>query len=197
MTSMQSASAASSRRGTIAKRTFLAAGMLAAMLATLAADAQSNLKIGVVNFGRLLEEAPQSAAVQEKLKDEFASRQRDIVAMRQKLQGQQDTFTRDAPVMGEAERVSLEREIRDGQRDLQRAENQYVEDVNLRRNEEVNRLNRELVQQVQAYASAQKYDLIVADAVYFSNAVDITAAVLDNLKKSTPAPRAGGAQRGQ
>ena len=83
--------------------------------------------------------------------------------------------------MGEAERVNLERQIRDGQRELQRAENEYVEDLNIRRNEEVGKLQREVVQRVQAYAQAQKFDLIVADAVYFSNTVDITDEVLKTL----------------
>jgi outer membrane protein len=85
--------------------------------------------------------------------------------------------------MGEAERLDLERQIRDGQRELQRNENEYVEDLNIRRNEEVGKLQREVLQQVQAYASTEKYDLIVADAIYFSPAVDITAAVLAALQK--------------
>jgi outer membrane protein len=146
-------------------------------------QAQSNLKIGVINVGRLLEQAPQSKAVTDKLQDEFAARQRDIVAMRNKLQQQTETFQRDQQVMGEAERVNLERQIRDGQRELQRTENEYVEDLNIRRNEEVGKLQREVLQRVQQYASAQKYDLIVADAIYFSNAVDITADVLKALEQ--------------
>lgn len=152
-------------------------------VASAPAHAQSNLKIGVINVGRLLEQAPQSKAVTDKLQDEFASRQRDIVAMRQKLQQQTETFQRDQQVMGEAERVNLERQIRDGQRELQRTENEYVEDLNIRRNEEVGKLQREVLQRVQQYASAQKYDLIVADAIYFSSAVDITADVLKALEQ--------------
>jgi outer membrane protein len=167
----------------IGSKFLLAATLAAAVVASGVASAQGNLKIGVINVGRLLEQAPQSQAVNAKLQDEFAPRQRTIVAMRQKLQTQQETFQRDAPVMGEAERLDLERQIRDGQRELQRNENEYVEDLNIRRNEEVGKLQREVLQQVQAYASTEKYDLIVADAIYFSPAVDITAAVLAALQK--------------
>ncbi len=197
MFSMQLASAASRGPSTVAKRPRLAqkvaqrfaiaAALAVAAFASSAVHAQ-NLKIGVINVGRLLEQAPQSVAVSDKLKEEFAARQRAIVAMQQKLQTQSDTFTKDAPVMGEAERLNLEREIRDGQRDLQRSQNEYVEDLNVRRNEEVGKLQREVLQQVQAYAAAQKYDLIIADAIYASSAVDITAAVLETMKT---APRAG------
>ena len=139
--------------------------LLAALLGGAAvgpgiASAQGNLKIGVINVGRLLEQSPQSESVTKKLTDEFAPRQRDIVAMQQKLQQQQETFQRDATVMGEEERLSLERQIRDGQRDLQRQQNEYLEDLNIRRNEEVGKLQREVLAQVQEYARAQKFDLV-------------------------------------
>jgi outer membrane protein len=153
------------------------------------ANAQANLKIGVINVGRLLEQAPQSKAVTDKLQKEFEPRQQTILAARQKLQTQQETFQKDQAVMGEEERLNLERQIRDGQRDLQRTENEYLEDLNARRNEELGKLQREVLQRVQAYAAAQKYDLVVADAIYFSNAVDITAAVIAALNQpGSPAP---------
>jgi outer membrane protein len=165
---------------------------LAATLCVAAISATANaqnLKIGVINVARLLEQAPQSKVVTDKLQKEFEPRQQSILALRQKLQTQQDTFTRDQAVMGEEERVNLERQVREGQRDLQRTENEYLEDLNARRNEELGKLQREVLQRVQAYASAQKYDLVVADAIYFSSAVDITAAVVAVLNQ----PGAAGA----
>ncbi len=157
------------------------------------ASAQGNLKIGVINVGKLLENAPQSKIVSDKLQKEFEPRQQAIVAKRQKLQGQQDSFQKDQAVMGEEERLNLERQIQDTQRDLQREENEYLEDLNARRNEELGRLQREILQRVQAYASAQKYDLVLADAIYVSGAVDITQAVITALQANplpaAPAPK--------
>ena len=189
MISMERVSAALGCRSGLGKRGLVALAASAAMLGTVAVEAQTTLKIGFVDFGRLMGEAPQLVAVQEKLKDEFAARQRDLTAMGEKLKGQQDTYTRDAPVMGEAERANLERAIRDGTRDLQRAQNELQEDFNVRRNEEVQKLQTDVLRQIQAYASAQKYDLVVADALYVSSAIDITAAVIEALK-TAPAPRA-------
>jgi len=142
------------------------------------------LKIGVVNVVRLLEESPQSQAVNTALQDEFAPRQRELVAQERALQEKQETFRRDAPVMGEEERLRLEREIRDGQRDLQRAQNEFLEDANIRRNEEVGKLQRTLLQHVQQYAREEGYDLVVADALYFSEDIDITSQVLDSLRRA-------------
>lgn len=164
------------------KSSFLAAVAVAALTAGTA-HAQ-NLKVGVVNFAQLIEQAPQSQVVNDKLQTEFGPRQREIAAMRQTLQTQSETFQRDSPVMGEEERLNLERQIRDGQRELQRAENEYLEDLNIRRNEEVGKLQRELVQHVQTYARSAQYDLVLVDVVYFSTAVDITPQVLEALKGS-------------
>lgn len=168
------------------------AALFLATLAAGAANAQSaNLKIGIVNVAQLLQEAPQAKAVEGKLQEEFGPRQREITAMRQRLQTQTETFQRDAPVMGEAERLNLERQIRDAQRDLQRAENEYVEDLNVRRNEELGNLQRVFIQQVQNYARSAQYDLILTDALYFSQGVDITPQVLAALQRDGGGERPG------
>jgi outer membrane protein len=178
----------------------LNAALALALLAAGAAHAQSNLKIGVVNVAQLLEQAPQSAAVNDLLTREFQQRQSEILGLRQKLQTQTETFQRDSAVMGEEERVNLERQIRDGQRELQRTENEYLEDLNIRRNEEVSKLQRSLLQQVQAYARSAQYDIVLSDVLYFSSAVDITAAVLASMQREGGGEGArggSGAQREQ
>jgi outer membrane protein len=154
-------------------------------LAVGAAHAQeSGMRIGVVNVPRLLEQAPQAQAAMGALQQEFAPRQRDIVAVQRTLQEKQQTYERDGPVMGEAERLNLEREIRDDQRNLEREQNDYLEDLNIRRNEELSKLQRSLLQQVQAYARDVGYDLVVADVLYYSSAIDITDDVLQGLEES-------------
>ena len=176
----------------IRSKIWLAAAFAVAGIASTAANAQSNLKIGVINVARLIEQSPQSESVTKKLQDEFGPRQRDITAMQQRLQTQQETFQRDAPVMGEEERLALERQIRDGQRELERTQNVYLEDLNLRRNEELGRLQREVLQKAQEYARAQKFDLLLADPniIFASTAVDVTEAVIAMLNPgAAPAGR--------
>jgi outer membrane protein len=170
----------------------LVAAFLSASIATTALHAQATLKIGVVNVARLIQEAPGAEAVQKKLQDEFGQRQRDIAAMQQRITTQTETFQRDAPVMGEEERANLERQIRDGRRELERTQNEYVEDLNLRQNEELGRLQREVLEKAQAYARAQQFDLLLADpnVIFASTAVDITPAVLATMKPAAAAPAA-------
>jgi len=157
------------------------------------ADAQTNLKIGVVNIGKLVEAAPQAQTVTDKLKTEFAPRQNEILKMRNDLQAKMDRFQKDQAVMGEDERTTLERQVRELQRDLQRTENEYGEDLNVRRTEESNKVLRDIAQRVQAYASAQKFDLVITDAVYFSSTIDITADVIKALQQDGARPGGAGA----
>ena len=175
----------------IGSKLWMVAAFGAALVAATTAGAQGNLKIGVVNVARLIEQSPQSESVTKALQDEFGPRQRDIAAMQQRLRTQQETFQRDGAVMGEQERLDLERQIRDGQRELQRTENEYLEDLNLRRNEELGKLQREVLEKAQEYARAQKYDLLIADpnVIFASTAVDVTEAVLGVLKPAAPASR--------
>ena len=160
------------------------AGILigALMIATGASAQVDGLKVGVVSVNRLLEQAPQFRSAMQALQEEFAPRQRDLVALQRSLQEKQATYERDGAIMAEAERLNLEREIHDGQRDFQREQGDLNEDANIRQNEELSKLQRSLLQEVQNFARTAGYDLVVADALYFSTAIDITDDVLEALE---------------
>ena len=147
------------------------------------------LKIGYVSLGRLIGEAPQAIAVSERLQEEFAPRQRELVALQTDLQKRAEQFQRDIEVMGEEERRNAERDLRRDERELVQNQQELQEDAGQRRNEELGKLQRELLAEVQEYSTAQGYDLIVSEGVlYFSASIDITEQVLDGLKASYTAP---------
>ncbi len=159
--------------------------LVAALIVALSAGAQvEGLRIGVVSVNRLLEQAPQFRAAMQALQEEFAPRQRELVAMQRSLQEKQETYQRDGAVMGEAERLNLEREIRESERDFAREQSNLNEDANIRQNEELSKLQRSLLQEVQDFARSAGYDLVVADVLYSSSAIDITDAVLQTLEES-------------
>jgi outer membrane protein len=145
------------------------------------ARAQGAPKIGFVNFPAIVDQAPQTEQLMIKLRDEFAPRQRALVALQQELQDKSETYQRDSSVMGESERLALEREIQQGTRDLQRSNTELQEDFNIRQNEELGVLQRTLVEQVQEYVRGAGYDLVVTDVVYVSGALDITEDVIAAL----------------
>ncbi len=163
--------------------------LLGAALVAAPAVANAEIKLGYVNTGRLLEESPQARAAQQALEGEFLPRQRELASQQKALQEKADKLKRDAAVMSEAERTKAEREVRDGETNLSRRFNELQEDANLRRNEEFGKVQRALLQEVQAYARANGYQLIISDGVLFAaEAVDITPQMIAAVKAKAPAP---------
>ena len=145
-----------------------------------AANAQA--KIGVVNVARLLQEAPQAQAASQALENEFATRRRELENQQKDLKAREDKLAKDGAVMAEAERRNAEKTLRDGQRELARKQNEFLEDLNVRRNEALGQLQRTVLQEVQTYAKGAGLDIVVADALYASQSVDITGQVLAALQ---------------
>ena len=137
-------------------------------------------KIGVVSLQAVVERAPQTKAVMEALREEFAPRERQIVAKQKEIEDLQAKVQKDLAVMGETERRNAEKNLRDLGREFERMRTEYQEDSNLRQNEEFGVLQRNVLKEVQDFAKAQGYDLIIGDAVlYVSSAVNITEDVLN------------------
>ena len=155
-----------------------------------AAEAAAQAKIGVVNVARLLQESPQAQAASQALENEFAARRRDLENQQKDLKAREDKLQKDGAVMAEAERRNAEKTLRDGQRELARKQNEFLEDLNVRRNEALGQLQRNVLQEVQAYAKTAGLDVVVADALYASPSVDVTNQVLAALqaRKGAAAP---------
>jgi outer membrane protein len=151
--------------------------------------ASAELKIGVVNAIKILEGAPQAEAARKQLEKEFASRDRDLVARQKTIKEMEDRLARDGATMAEAEARKLERDIVSKRRDLKRDQDEFREDVNLRRNEEFGKIQKEIVQSIQDVAKSEGYDLILGEGViYASDKTDITNAVLERLRKGSSSP---------
>ena len=163
------------------KTTVLALVTLAASSLPFAA-AQAQAKIGVVNVARLLQEAPQAQAASQALENEFAARKRELQNLERDLKAREDKLQKDGATMAEADRRNQEKALRDGQREFARKQNEFLEDLNVRRNEALGQLQRTVLQEVQTYAKGAGLDVVVADALYASPAVDITAQVLAALQ---------------
>ena len=165
----------------------------AATLVLAAAPAWAELKIGYVNYAALVQDSPDAKVIADGLRNEFLPRQRELQTLQQTLKTREDKLTKDGATMTDDQRAREDKEIRDGQRELQRKQTEAQEDLNTRRNEELSTLQKSLVEKVRGFAKLQNYDLIVADGViYATPAVDITQQVLAALNASAakPAPAA-------
>ena len=170
------------------------AGLLAVV------PAWADPKIGVVDPQRLLQESPQGKAVQDSMRAEFAPRERTLQAQAQAIKAKQEKLQKDGATMTDEQRVRAEKDLRDGERDFERARGEFQDDITARRNEEYSRLQRTLGEEVRSYAKAQNFDVILSGeaVIYATPAYDITPAILTALqaraaaapaaKPATPAP---------
>jgi len=151
-----------------------------------AGQASAEIKIGYVEFNKLLEDAPQTKTAMQTLENEFGPRRREIMTMQNDLKAKEDKLQKESAVMSEADRNNAEKAFRDEQREYSRKTGEFQDDASTRKNEELGKVQRFLVQEIRNYASAQGYDLVVTDVVYAKQALDITPAVLAVLQ-SKPA----------
>lgn len=159
-------------------KSFIVAG---AAVSALGAVQAQELKIGYVNSERVLKEAQPAKAAQARLESEFKKRSTELDDLANRVKNAADKLDKDAPTLSEAERTRRQRELVESDRDLQRKRRELQEDLTQRKNEElasvVERANR-VIKQI---FDAEKYDLILQDAVFFSTRIDITDKVIKAL----------------
>ena len=155
------------------------------------ASAMAEIKIGVVDYARLLELSPQAKALQDSLKNEFGPRYQQLLAQDQQLKQRADKLQKDGATMSQEQRDKEEKSIRDAARDLERRKSEWQDDSNTKRNDEMNKLQRSLVGEVRDYAKSQNFDVVIAEGViYATPTVDITPAILQALQSRAPKPAA-------
>lgn len=159
---------------------FLVPLLMAAAFGVNAAE----LKVGYVNAVKVIEEAPQGEAALKKLEAEFGPRDKKLVAMQADVKKLEDALEKNGLLMKDAERRSKELEIVGLKRDLRRATQEFREDYNLRRNEELASLQKVVFKAIVEIAKQENYDLILHEGtIYASKRVDLTDRVLKKLGK--------------
>jgi outer membrane protein len=93
----------------------------------------------------------------------------------------QEALEKNAVTMAESERRNSERDFNDLNRDFQRKQREFREDLNQRRNEELAAVIERANKAIKQIAEAEKFDIIFQDAVYASPRIDITDKVIKAL----------------
>lgn len=142
-------------------------------------------RIGFVNADRVMRESAPALRVQKKIEKEFEKRDQELQRIAKQLQTMQDNLEKNSVTMAESERRARDREFNDMNRDFQRRRREYLEDRNQRQNEEMAGVLDRANKAIKQVAEAEKFDLIIQEAVYFNPRIDITDRV---IKALTDAP---------
>ena len=157
---------------------FIALGILS--LATSASGQE--LKIGFVNTDRVFKEAAPALRSQKKLQEEFAPRDQEIKAVNAQATEVKAKLEKDGLTMAESEKRALESELARLSREIQRLQREFREELNLRKQEELKVILRIANEEIVKIAAEENYDLILQEAVYRSDRLDITDKVIKALE---------------
>ncbi len=160
----------------------LAVGSVTSLLA-FGAIAQ-DFRIGFVNTDRVFREANLAKAAQVKLEQEFARREKELQGLGTQLKASSEKFEREAPTLPESQRAQRQRQLVEQDRDFQRKQREFQEDLNLRKNEELQQVLERANRIIKQVAETEKYDLIIQEAVYIHPKHDITDKVLSGLNNA-------------
>ncbi len=159
----------------------LSLALLLGSIAVAAPAQAQEFKAGFVNTDRIFREANTAKAAQAKLEQEFARREKELVDLGGTLKTATEKFERDAPTMAESQRTTRQRQLVDQDRDFQRKRREFQEDLSARKNEELSQVLERANKVVKQVAEAEKYDVILQEAVYINPKHDITDKVIKAL----------------
>lgn len=154
--------------------------VLACLSFGLAAQAQ-DFRLGYVNLDRIIREAVPAKNAQAKLEQEFSRREKDLQDLGANIKAAAEKLEREAPTLSESQRASRQKQLVEQDRDFQRKRREFQEDLNARRNEELQQVFERANRVVRQLADAEKYDLILQEAVYVNAKHDITDKVIKTL----------------
>ncbi|MNS51373.1 Chaperone protein Skp precursor [compost metagenome] len=158
-----------------------AAALAAAALCVAAPAMAQEARIAAVNSERILRDSQPAKAAQVKLEQEFSKRDRELQDMAQKIKGMADKLDKDTAVLADSDRQRRQREVADLDREFQRKQREFREDLNQLRNEELAQVLERANRVIRQLAEQRKYDLIVQEAVYVNPRIDITDDVMKQL----------------
>ena len=154
-------------------------GLALVMGATLSTAA--DLKIGFIDPERINRESAPAERASKQLEKEFAPRAQELQRREGQIKTLQGQLERDGMTMNESDRRTREQELTRLSVEFQRMQREYREDLNLRRNQELAGLLERANRIIRQIAEAEKFDLILQEAVYRNPRIDITDRVLKAL----------------
>ena len=154
--------------------------LVLAGLVAFTAQAQ-DFRVGFVNTDRIFREANTAKSAQAKLEQEFSRREKELNDVGTNLKNLSDKFEREAPTLSEAQRAQRQKQLVDQDREFQRKRREFQEDLNARKNEELQQVLERANKVVKQVAEAEKYDVVLQEAVYINPKHDITDKVIKAL----------------
>lgn len=146
------------------------------------AQAQSS-KIAWLSTDRIYNESRLAKLAGDKLAEEFRGREKAMQDLAARLKAASEKLEKELPALGEADRVKRQREYFELDKEFQRRQREFREDLNQRTNEERAVISDKATLIIKQLAQTEGFDIVLQDAVWASPRIDITEKVLAALDK--------------
>lgn len=160
--------------------------LLAATLALLACGTVSaaEVRIGVVNMAKLLQQSPQAQMANKEMAQKFDSKRQALMAEQNKIKALQDQINRNGAVMSSTQLQNLQNQLENLQQDFRSKQTNTIDDFNEQRNVELGKIQQAILKAVSQFAKTHQYNLIIGEGVFYADdTVDVTDGVLSQLQK--------------
>jgi len=166
------------------KRLALVLALVSATGACSMAQAQTSpSRIGFVFTERLMTESKLAKAADAKIEAEFSKRQKAIQDMVAQFKTANDKYSDEAARLPEADRLKRERTLTDMNKDLERAQREFREDLIQRKSEERANIAQKAYKLIEQIAEQEKLDVVLQESAWSSPRIDITDKILKQLDK--------------
>ena len=160
-------------------------GILLSIFLLIPLSLHAEIKIGYVVVEKVLKDAPQTASSNKKLEKEFKSRTDDLQKKVKATQVQEKDFKKNSLTMSDSDKQKAQKKIQNSKIEIQRIERELREDIDIRRREEIGKLQQQINKSIEELAEKEKYDLILYQGVaYASKGIDITDDLIKALGKA-------------
>lgn len=168
------------------KKIIFVSACLALAMPVYTATVSAEAKLGYISASELLEKSPQAESASTKMEQEFTPRRNKLQVDAKELKQLEDKLAKDGATMTDAERSKMERDIIGRKRDISREQDSYREDLTMRRNDELAKLQQVVRETIQVIGKEENYDLIFFDGVaYASPKMDLTEKAMQRLREKT------------
>lgn len=141
------------------------------------------LRVGFVDIPFLIDKAPQAIEASARLERMFAPRQQTLKSQRDEMNLLRTELEKEGLVMAQDKRAQLELDIRARERKLKRDQQDFREELNIKKNNEFKKVRAAILKSISQLAEREKFDLVLNEGVlYASKRIDITGGVLDILQ---------------
>jgi outer membrane protein len=157
--------------------------LLGVLCAGAMAQAQAQGRIGYVFTERLMTDSKMAKAADAKIEAEFSKRQKANEDQLARFKQLSLKFEADAPRLSDLDRTRRARELFEAEKDMQRMQREFQEDLLQRKNEERAAIAQKAYKLIEQIAEQEKLDVVLHESAWVSPRVDITDKILKLLDK--------------